>query len=296
MLRRTCCASLCAGTPGSIAVTDPAQAMALLSAVTDYLAHASPAEWAEGEQADCLRALAVAESRQAVAHARVLAAFSVPGGGLAGDGHRSPRVWLTWQTSVTRRAAATKVSWMHRLNSPPDVAAALGEAGVSVSWAQQIMDWTRPLPSDVIDAADAELLAAAQAGASLSDLAGIAEELRREHATPDSDDDGFEDRGLRLDQTFGGAGRINGDLTPRCSAAAGAVLGALSRPFGPEDTRTLAQRQHDAFEEAMLRLITAGLLPQQAGRPVRLELDISLTSSPTTAKVLSPGRAAPATR
>ena len=253
------------------------QALAFLSGALDYLAHADAAEWPEGAQADCLRALAVAESQQTAAHARVLQAFSVPGGGLAGDGHRSPRVWLTWQTQATRRAASTKVSWMHRLNGHPVVAAALGEGSVSLSWAQQIMDWTRKLPDEHRDAADAELLDAAGAGASLSDLAGIAEELHREHAQPDEDDeDGFGDRSLRLVTTFGGAGRLEGDLSPRCSAATGAVLDALSQPRGPEDTRTTTQRQHDALEEAMTRLLAAGLLPQRAGQPVRLELDISL--------------------
>ena len=117
----------------------PAQALAFLSRALEFLAHANPAGWAEGVQADCLRALAVAESQQTAAHARVLRAFSVAGG-LAGDGHRSPRVWLTWQTAATRRAAATKVSWMHRLTAHPHVAAALASAAISVSWAQQIMD------------------------------------------------------------------------------------------------------------------------------------------------------------
>ncbi len=55
------------------------------------------------------------------------------------------------------------------------------------------------------------------------------------------------------------------------------MLGALAQPRGPEDTRTVAQRQHDALEEAFTRLIGAdGMLPQRAGQPVRLELDISL--------------------
>jgi hypothetical protein len=258
-------------------VTDPVQALKLLSATLEFLAHADAGEWAAGVQADCLRALAVAESQQTAAHARILRAFSVPGGGLAGDGHRSPRVWLTWQTAATRKAASTRVSWMHRLAGHPVIAAALAGGGVSVSWAAQIMDWTRTLPDDVRDDADAELLAAAN-GASLSDLAGIAGELAREHARPDDDgDDGFTDRGLRLATTFDAAGRLEGDLTPRCAAATGAVLGALSQPRGPEDTRTTAQRQHDALEEAMTRLLAAdGMLPQRAGQPVRLELDITL--------------------
>ncbi|HUB40790.1 MAG TPA: hypothetical protein VMA72_18230, partial [Streptosporangiaceae bacterium] len=149
--------------PDEVLVTDPVQAMKLLSATLVFLAHASPAEWAEGIQADCLRALAVAESQQTVAHATILQAFSVPGGGLAGDGHRSPRVWLTWQCAATRRAASSKVSWMHRLNAHPVISRALAGGSVSVSWAAQIMDWTRTLPGDVTDAADAELLAAAAA-------------------------------------------------------------------------------------------------------------------------------------
>ncbi|HUB40124.1 MAG TPA: DUF222 domain-containing protein, partial [Streptosporangiaceae bacterium] len=90
-------------------------------------------------------------------------------------------------------------------------------------------------------------------------------------------DDGFTDRSLRLAETFDGAGRLEGDLTPRCAAATGAVLGALSQPRGPEDTRTAVQRQHDALEEAMTRLLAAdAMLPQRAGQPVRLELDITL--------------------
>ena len=264
------------GSPG-VPITDPVQALEYLGRALDFLAHDNPAEWGAGVQADCLRALAKAESQQAAVHAQVLAAFSVPGGGLAGDGHRSPRVWLTWQTNATHRAAATKVSWMHRLTAHPLVADALAGAAISSSWAQDIMDWTRPLPEDARGDADAELLAAAANGASLSDLAGIAEELRREHAEPDNDDDGFEDRSVRLGTTFEGTGRLEGDLSARCTAATGAVLGALSQPRGPEDTRTLAQRQHDALEEAMMRLLAAnGLLPQRAGQPVRLELDITL--------------------
>ncbi len=255
-----------------------AEALAFVSAGLEFLARDDPTSWPEGLQADCLRALAIAESRQAAAHAKVLSAFSVPGGGLAGDGHRSPRVWLTWQTQATRRAAATRVGWMRRLQAHPAVAAALAAAGISLSWAYQVCEWTDRLPAGVRDSADEELLAAASAGAGLTDLAFVAEDLRREHAAPDDDDnDGFEDRSLRLDTTLDGAGRLAGDLTPRCAATAEAVIGALAQPRGPEDTRTAAQRQHDALEEAFTRLLAAdGLLPQRAGQPVRLELDITL--------------------
>ncbi len=256
--------------------TVPAAALALLGAALDYLAHADAGSWPDGLQADCLRALAVAESRQAAAHARVLAAFSVPGGGLAGDGHRSPRMWLTWQTQATRRAAAGQVGWMRRLEAHPLIADALAAGRVSLSWARQIIDWTGRLPEDARRGADQTLLAAAAAGMELSGLAGLAAELIRRHATPDADDDGFEDRQVRLAATFDGAGRLEGDLTARCTAAVEAVLDSLSAARGPEDTRTLAQRRHDALEEACTRLIAAGCLPERAGQPVRLELTITL--------------------
>ena len=99
-----------------------------------------------------------------------------------------------------------------------------------------MMDWTRTLPGAVRDDADGELLAAAANGAALTDLAGIAEELAREHARPDDDGegDGFEDRGLRLAKTFGGAGRLEGDLSERCAEVTDAVLGALSQPAAPK--------------------------------------------------------------
>jgi len=253
-----------------------AEALRSLSAALHFLARDDPAEWPEGLQADCLRTLAVAESQQAAAHAKVLSVFSRPGGGLAGDGHRSPRVWLTWQTAATRRAALGKVGWMRRLGEHPAIAAALAGGGISVSWAGQICEWTDRLPATVRDDADAELLSAAAGGAGLTDLAFIAEDLRRQHANPDADTDGFEDRNLRLATTLDGAGRLTGDLTPRCATAVEAVLGSLARPGGPEDTRTLAQRRHDALEEACIRLIGADMLPQRAGQPVRLDLDITL--------------------
>src|SRR5215469_2161281 len=100
---------------GRVMPADAAQALSYLSGALDFLAHADAAEWPAGVQADCLRALAAAESRQAAAHARILTAFSVPGGGLNSDGHHSPRVWLTWQTQATRNAAGAKVAWMHSL-------------------------------------------------------------------------------------------------------------------------------------------------------------------------------------
>jgi hypothetical protein len=92
----------------------------------------------------------------------------------------------------------------------------------------------------------------------------------------DDRDEVFEDRALRLLVTFGGAGVLHGDLTPECAEIVGTVLDALAVPAGPEDGRDRGQRYHDALQEAMTRLIAAGLLPERAGAPVKAWVNISL--------------------
>ena len=114
------------------------------------------------------------------------------------------------------------------------------------------------------------------------DLRGLAElagemPARSRPDTPDSDPDGeFDDRSVRLETTFGGAGVMSGDLTPECAAVVTEVLDALSAPAGAEDTRTYAQRYHDALHEAMRRLVATGLLPERAGQPAKVWAHISL--------------------
>jgi len=86
----------------------------------------------------------------------------------------------------------------------------------------------------------------------------------------------FDDRAVRLITTFQGAGVMSGDLTPECAEAVAAVLDALSAPAGAEDDRSQEQRYHDALQEAMTRLIAAGILPERAGQPVKVWAHISL--------------------
>jgi hypothetical protein len=128
------------------------------------------------------------------------------------------------------------------------VVAALAEGTVlSASVAGLICGWTGKLPGSCRDTADEILVAAARAGARRQDLAALAAEIYA-RSLPDSGDDpepAFEDRRLRVEATFAGAGVISGDLTPGCAAVVTAVLDALSAPLGAQDTRTREQRYHD---------------------------------------------------
>lgn len=251
-------------------------ALIMLEQALGYLAAADAAELTTSEQADSLRALERAGARHAAARARMLSAFTA-GNGCQDDGHGSARAWLRWQTRITRAAAAGAVGSARRLAAHTVIAGALAEGELSESWARQICAWTERLPEDTRRDADAILVQAARSGADLPDLAGLAEEMYRRAAGPDAAGDGFEDRYFRLGLTFRGAGRAEGDLTPGCAAALSTVLDALGRKAGPEDDRTVAQRRHDALQEACRRLIAAGMVPDRAGQPTHIQVHLSLS-------------------
>jgi Domain of unknown function (DUF222) len=172
---------------------------------------------------------------------------------------------------------------MRRLAVHPRVCAALGAAQVTSSFARLICDWSDLLPPELRDEADEILLAAAAGGATQADLGMLARQMLERSAPPDTDgpepgagdDDGFRDRRVWLDLHFRGAGKLNGDLTPECAAALTAMLDALGKKAGPEDTRTTSQRHHDALEEACRRLISGGL-PDTAGQPTQVQLHVTL--------------------
>jgi Domain of unknown function (DUF222) len=227
-------------------VTEPGSvgdALALLDQVLDYLNTADVASLPTDAQAAALKTLEVAEAKQTAARAAVLSAFSA-GGGPEADGHGAARVWLRWQTRVTRGAAAGAVAWMRRLAAHPVIRRALTGGQISASWARELCAWTDRLPEDVREDADRLLCQAAVDGADLDDLGRLAEAIYQRTRGPDEDDgNGFADRSFHLGITFSGAGRAQGDLSPGCAAALGAVLDSLGKRAGPEDVRTAAQRR-----------------------------------------------------
>jgi uncharacterized protein DUF222 len=259
--------------PGSTA-----EAMDMVLTGLGYMAAAEPAALAARVQAECLLAFEQADAISSAARAWFLAAFTA-GQGYAEDADYSPTAWLIHHTRVTKGAARGYLGWARRVVAHPQVVAALAEGTVlTESMARTICGWTDKLPAGCRETADEILLAAAKAGARREDLAGLAAEIyARSLSDPDDDPEPtFEDRRLRVETTFAGAGVITGDLTPECAALVTAVLEALSAPMGAEDTRTREQRYHDALAEAMRRLAASGLLPERAGQPVKTVVHVSL--------------------
>jgi hypothetical protein len=254
----------------------PTEALEMLTSALGYLAAADATQLPAEVQARCLAGLERSDAVGTAARASLLAAFAA-GQGPAQDGDYGPRSWLVHRTRVTRGTAAAHLAWVRRRREHPRILAALAAGEITASYARALCGWTDKLPGECRDAADAILVAAASRGMDLRDLAGLAAEIQSRAAPADGDPGpGFEDRAVRLETTFQGAGVLSGDLSPECAAFVTAVLDALSAPQGAEDSRSHAQRYHDALEEAMRRLVTAGLLPERAGQPVKVLAHISL--------------------
>ena len=265
-----------AGNAASPAST--AEAMDMVLTGLSYLAAADPTTLAAQAQAECLQAFEQAGAICTAARAWFLGAF-ISGQGYCEDADYSPTAWLIHRTKVTKGAALGLLGWSRRVMAHPEVALALAEGTtVTESMARIICGWTDKLPRECRPAADDILIAAARAGARKEDLAALAAEIYARSLPEDTDDPepAFEDRQLRVETTFAGAGVISGDLTPECAAIVTAVLESLAAPMGAEDTRTREQRYHDALEEAMRRLLASGLLPERAGQPVKMWAHISL--------------------
>ena len=257
-----------------------AEAVDMVLAGLRYLAAADPTALAAQAQAECLQSLEQADAIATAARARILAAFTA-GQGYAEDADYSPASWLIHRTKVTKGAARGHLGWSRRVMAHPQVVMALAEGTVlTESMARAVCGWTDKLPASCRETADEILVTAARAGARKDDLVALAAEIYA-RSLPDQQDDGdshlsFEDRKVRVETTFGGAGLMTGDLSPECAAVVTAVLEALSAPAGAEDTRTREQRYHDALEDAMRRLVASGLLPERAGQPVKVWAHVSL--------------------
>jgi Domain of unknown function (DUF222) len=256
-----------------------AEAMVMVLTGLRHLAAADPTALAAAAQAECLQSLEQAEAILTAARAWYLTAFTASQG-YSADADYSATSWLIHRTRVTKGAARGHLGWARRADTHPQVLAALAEGTVvSESMARVICQWTDKLPEACRPDADEILLTAAGAGGRQEDIAALAAEIYARSLPEDHDDQpglDFEDRKVRVETTFEGAGVISGDLTPECAAVVTAVLESLSAPAGAEDTRSRDQRYHDALAEAMRRLAASGLLPERAGQPVKVCAHVSL--------------------
>jgi len=264
------------GAPGSAG-----EALAVIGTALDFLnGPAGDAVDAAG-LGGVLEALAGIDARHAAVRMRFLTRFDA-NDCHDSDGYQSTASWLAGKTKTTLRQARGEMKQARRMTQAhPALGEAMAAGWLSQAWAASIAGWTGKLPEEARGKADEILLEAAAGGADLDDLKLLAitieEAWRRENGPDDDgDDDGFDDRFVQLDTTMDGAGRVTGNLTPECAAALQAVLESLGKKRGKEDTRTSAQRFHDALQEGCELLIGAKMVPDRAGADTHVDVHIGL--------------------
>jgi Domain of unknown function (DUF222) len=264
--------------PGSVA-----EALRMTRAGLDYLNGRAGTGLDAASCGPVLRSLGEIGTKFTAAHAAVLSRFDAADAHSA-DGYATSAAWLYAMANMSSKDAKAAVRQMRTLRRHPSLEQALGAGEISASWAAQILDWIKSTKLPVQLRHDAEAVAgiveilvrAAVAGATLADLKALLAQVvavwQAEH--PDADDDRFEDRYVHVGSTFDGAGTLRGDLTPECTAAVQAVLEALGKKAGPEDTRSEGQRFHDALQLGCELLIRAKMVPDRAGADTQVLVHI----------------------
>ncbi|HEX6521628.1 MAG TPA: DUF222 domain-containing protein [Streptosporangiaceae bacterium] len=256
-------------------------ALGMLESAVGYLAAADYAEMPSAALGAVLLALECADAAGTVARGRALTAFDARDGH-EDDGQKTAGAWLANVGRVTRAEANGHRAWAKLVTGHPLIAEAMGErlpGGAPVmsrSCARKLCTLTSKIPEPHRQDADKILVTAARAGATLSELVFLAAEILARTAPPDHDGEQYPDGTLHLQTTLDGAGVLSGELTPECTAAVQAVLGALSTRCGADDDRTQDQRMHDALYAAMRRLLGSELLPRKNGHSVQAVVHIGL--------------------
>ena len=239
------------------------EALRMAHASLDYLNGPDAALLHPAALGGVLTSLGELQAKFAAAQAGLLRRFDAADAHDA-DGYGTSSAWLAAMTRMKATDAKAAVARMRTLGRHPHLSDAMAAGQISPSWVAEIDRLTRKLPAELRGETDQILLAAAAAGATLEDLAALAdcavEQYLAQQPSPDDDDD-FDDRFVQVGTTFGGASCVRGNLTPECSAAVQAVLDAMGKKRGPEDHRTEGQRFHDALQEACELLIRARMVP-----------------------------------
>jgi uncharacterized protein DUF222/HNH endonuclease len=257
-----------------------AEALALIETGLDYINSEDVPGLPIATQAEALREWSRLDAKRTAAEAALVNAFDAAEG-YAADGQSSTSSWLTFFTHCTATAARQTVAGARRLRDHPHVARALVSGRIPASVARLLIDFCGRLPADDQEAAERVLTDVAVAGADTADLSLLASEIYRRvypNGVERDEERRAADRGLTLGKTFGGAGRLNADLTAHATGLAEQVIGALAKRRGPEDTRTARQRRHDAFVEALSLLVGSKLMPERGGAKPQVKVDIPLAA------------------
>ncbi|MBC6463011.1 HNH endonuclease signature motif containing protein [Actinomadura sp. HBU206391] len=257
-----------------------AEALAMAEAAFDFLNAEDVLSLPVAALAELLKHWARVTAKGTAAHAELVGAFHT-GSGPQADGQRSVGAWLSWFTRCTPAAGRGQVAAAFKVRRRPHVRQALADGSLTESYGRWIAEAVERFPAEDREAVEGILVEAAVSGATLDDLVTIATVALRKLRPSGLEDEAARrqaERNLTVSKTLGGVGRINGDLTAEATALTETVIESLAVKAGPEDTRTKAQRRHDALVEAFRRLTYSGLLPERGGSKPQVKVDMDLAT------------------
>ncbi len=206
---------------------------------------------------------------------RRLGAFDARGGAAA-DHFLSTQAWVRHNCRVSATTAHGRVILARRLRAQSlqglalhehSLHAAMTAGGISYEHAVTISRAVDKLPPAAHTAAE-QLLVEAAPGMDPGTLKQVGDTIRETLAPEllvEDAESAHERRYVNVSRTIDGRVAIDGMLDPEGGAQLSAAVNALATPTGPDDTRTAAQRRHDALVEVIAVGLRAGELPATGG-------------------------------
>ncbi len=242
-----------------------------LTEAVDAAAAIDPDALSWSEQERLVRAADVLQRRVEALRLRALEAFA-RGGGWDDGTHLSAAAWVRDELQVARGDAGRDLALGRAVAQWPVVAEALAAGEISARSAGVLCSALSRLP-EVDDDLVTMLLAAARVWDPLELARALAARVAAaapEQAQHDADEI-YERRRLFHSITVDDMGRVDAWLEPELAELFRDALDAEGRrDRSAGDTRTPAQRRHDAFGALLRRAVGAPDAPRRHGAPVQL--------------------------
>jgi hypothetical protein len=237
-----------------------------LLSVLDTVLDVDPRDLVDRQLADVLVDFELVRRRLDAAEARALAEFDQRRAHEQ-DGFPTTKSWLQARCQVSGGAANARVRLARTLPQLHRVQAALSEGRISAEHAQAISALTTVVPLQFVQGTEAEFVTVAER----VDPQSLRNYLRgiRHAYQPDAvvaaEEDQYQRRQFHLTSSFEGMLVMSGQGDPETGAIVQTAISALAQPAGPDDERSVGQRQYDGLVGMCRAWLDSGQLPSQGG-------------------------------
>ena len=192
---------------------------------------------------------------------------------------RSTRRYLSEEACLAGAEAARYMRLVRQLPSYPATEAAFDAAEINAAHVIAILTALQSLPVELRETVEPHLIERARE-CPPEEIAGFVDELLQALGLDKASDIRRErrltERGADLARTLDGARSMSVTFTDDVGDAVERALAKAGAPTGPDDTRTLRQRQHDALGEIANAYLAAHGTPSFTGAPRTMIITMDL--------------------